>query len=52
MSEATWYVAVDGGGEVSSSESERVIASSGIGRGRKEEGSTLGPLGNLLDGDG
>ncbi len=30
----------------------RVIASSGIGRGRKEEGSILGPLGNLLDGDG
>jgi uncharacterized protein (TIGR00266 family) len=30
----------------------RVVASAGIGRGRKEEGSILGPLGNLLDGDG
>ena len=31
----------------------RVLAASGIGRGgRREEGSLLGPLGNLLDGDG
>lgn len=29
----------------------RVVAASGITRGRKEEGSVLGPLGNLLDGD-
>ena len=29
----------------------RVVAASGIGRGRREEGSVLGPLGNLLDGD-
>ncbi len=29
----------------------RVVAASGIARGRKEEGSLLGPLGNLLDGD-
>jgi len=29
----------------------RVVAAAGIGRGRKEEGSLLGPLGNLLDGD-
>jgi len=31
----------------------RVVQASGIaGRGRREEGSVLGPLGNLLDGDG
>ncbi len=31
----------------------RVVQASGIaGRGRREEGSLLGPLGNLLDGDG
>ncbi len=30
----------------------RVLQSSGIGRGRREEGSILGSLGNLLDGDG
>jgi uncharacterized protein (TIGR00266 family) len=29
----------------------RVVAAAGIGRGRREEGSLLGPLGNLLDGD-
>jgi len=29
----------------------RVVAAAGIGRGRREEGSVLGPLGNLLDGD-
>jgi uncharacterized protein (TIGR00266 family) len=29
----------------------RVIAAGGFGRGRREEGSILGPLGNLLDGD-
>jgi uncharacterized protein (TIGR00266 family) len=29
----------------------RVVAASGIARGRREEGSVLGPLGNLLDGD-
>ena len=30
----------------------RVVQASGIGRGRREEGSILGGLGNLLDGDG
>ena len=30
----------------------RVVQASGIVRGRREEGSLLGGLGNLLDGDG
>jgi hypothetical protein len=30
----------------------RVVQASGIVRGRREEGSLLGGIGNLLDGDG
>ncbi len=55
--EGLFYATVTGPGRVwlqslpFSRLAARVVAAAGIGRGRKEEGSLLGPLGNLLDGD-
>jgi uncharacterized protein (TIGR00266 family) len=55
--EGLFYATVTGPGKVwlqslpFSRLAARVVAAAGIGRGRKEEGSILGPLGNLLDGD-
>ena len=55
--EGLFYATVTGPGKVwlqslpFSRLAARVVAAAGIGRGRKEEGSLLGPLGNLLDGD-
>ncbi|MDQ1348431.1 MAG: hypothetical protein QG573_1805, partial [Acidobacteriota bacterium] len=55
--EGLFYATVTGPGKVwlqslpFSRLAARVVAASGIARGRREEGSVLGPLGNLLDGD-
>ena len=55
--EGLFYATVTGPGKVwlqslpFSRLAARVVAASGIASGRREEGSVLGPLGNLLDGD-
>jgi uncharacterized protein (TIGR00266 family) len=55
--EGLFYATVTGPGKVwlqslpFSRLASRVVQSAGFGRGRREEGSLLGPLGNLLDGD-
>lgn len=56
--EGLFYAAVTGPGRVwlqtlpFARLASRVVQASGVTRGRREEGSILGPLGNLLDGDG
>ncbi len=56
--EGLFFAAVTGPGKVwlqslpFSRLASRVVQASGVTRGRREEGSLLGPLGNLLDGDG